>query len=125
MKQFSDVLSLGHRQKGCGLETSQYPDPFTHRLRWTLLRSDPLDHVLVICTFVNHTLLSASCGNSYLCSFYYFCRYSIFKYTSIALVSVGIFVCTFMSAKQVVRVCSQMISIHSSPGMPRYLLMIQ
>uniref|UniRef100_A0A8C4MEW1 Solute carrier family 35 member B4 n=1 Tax=Equus asinus asinus TaxID=83772 RepID=A0A8C4MEW1_EQUAS len=31
----------------------------------------------------------------------YFCRYSIFKYTSIALVSVGIFICTFMSAKQV------------------------
>uniref|UniRef100_A0A2K6RVA2 Solute carrier family 35 member B4 n=1 Tax=Rhinopithecus roxellana TaxID=61622 RepID=A0A2K6RVA2_RHIRO len=30
-------------------------------------------------------------------------RYSIFKYTSIALVSVGIFICTFMSAKQVVR----------------------
>ncbi|XP_017198174.1 nucleotide sugar transporter SLC35B4 isoform X2 [Oryctolagus cuniculus] len=28
-------------------------------------------------------------------------RYSIFKYTSIALVSVGIFICTFMSAKQV------------------------
>ncbi|GAB5568798.1 UDP-xylose and UDP-N-acetylglucosamine transporter isoform X1 [Prionailurus iriomotensis] len=27
--------------------------------------------------------------------------YSIFKYTSIALVSVGIFICTFMSAKQV------------------------
>uniref|UniRef100_A0A8C6Z8B0 Solute carrier family 35 member B4 n=1 Tax=Nothoprocta perdicaria TaxID=30464 RepID=A0A8C6Z8B0_NOTPE len=31
-------------------------------------------------------------------------RYSISKYTSIALVSVGIFTCTFMSAKQVVRV---------------------
>ncbi|KAF3819368.1 hypothetical protein GH733_013518 [Mirounga leonina] len=28
-------------------------------------------------------------------------RYSMFKYTSIALVSVGIFICTFMSAKQV------------------------
>lgn len=28
-------------------------------------------------------------------------RYSVFKYTSIALVSVGIFICTFMSAKQV------------------------
>ncbi|XP_077713533.1 nucleotide sugar transporter SLC35B4 isoform X4 [Canis aureus] len=28
-------------------------------------------------------------------------RYSIFKYTSIALVSVGIFICTLMSAKQV------------------------
>ncbi|XP_051468586.1 UDP-xylose and UDP-N-acetylglucosamine transporter [Apus apus] len=28
-------------------------------------------------------------------------RYSIFKYTSIALVSLGIFTCTFMSAKQV------------------------
>ncbi|XP_004856368.1 UDP-xylose and UDP-N-acetylglucosamine transporter [Heterocephalus glaber] len=28
-------------------------------------------------------------------------RYSIFKYTSIGLVSVGIFICTFMSAKQV------------------------
>ncbi|KAM4873756.1 nucleotide sugar transporter SLC35B4 [Thomomys bottae] len=28
-------------------------------------------------------------------------RYSIFKYTSIALVSTGIFICTFMSAKQV------------------------
>lgn len=28
-------------------------------------------------------------------------RYSMFKYTSIALVSAGIFICTFMSAKQV------------------------
>ncbi|XP_064145770.1 nucleotide sugar transporter SLC35B4 isoform X3 [Loxodonta africana] len=28
-------------------------------------------------------------------------RYSVFKYTSIALVSVGIFICTLMSAKQV------------------------
>ncbi|XP_032499111.1 UDP-xylose and UDP-N-acetylglucosamine transporter isoform X1 [Phocoena sinus] len=28
-------------------------------------------------------------------------RYSVFKYASIALVSVGIFICTFMSAKQV------------------------
>ncbi|XP_014306546.1 UDP-xylose and UDP-N-acetylglucosamine transporter-like, partial [Myotis lucifugus] len=28
-------------------------------------------------------------------------RYSIFKYASIALVSVGIFICTSMSAKQV------------------------
>ncbi|CAH6778414.1 UDP-xylose and UDP-N-acetylglucosamine transporter [Phodopus roborovskii] len=28
-------------------------------------------------------------------------RYSVFKYTSIALVSAGIFICTFMSAKQV------------------------
>lgn len=32
-----------------------------------------------------------------------FYRYSMFKYTSIALVSAGIFICTFMSAKQVVR----------------------
>uniref|UniRef100_A0A8D2P5V5 Solute carrier family 35 member B4 n=1 Tax=Zosterops lateralis melanops TaxID=1220523 RepID=A0A8D2P5V5_ZOSLA len=30
-------------------------------------------------------------------------RYSVSKYTSIALVSLGIFTCTFMSAKQVVR----------------------
>uniref|UniRef100_A0A8C7C8T1 Solute carrier family 35 member B4 n=2 Tax=Mustelinae TaxID=169418 RepID=A0A8C7C8T1_NEOVI len=35
------------------------------------------------------------------CSRSCFRRYSIFKYTSIALVSVGIFICTFMSAKQV------------------------
>lgn len=34
----------------------------------------------------------------------YFFRYSMFKYTSIALVSAGIFICTFMSAKQVVRI---------------------
>ncbi|XP_036184537.1 UDP-xylose and UDP-N-acetylglucosamine transporter-like isoform X2 [Myotis myotis] len=36
-----------------------------------------------------------------MCSCSYFCRYSIFKYASIALVSVGIFICTSMSAKQV------------------------
>ncbi|XP_053111606.1 UDP-xylose and UDP-N-acetylglucosamine transporter [Hemicordylus capensis] len=33
-------------------------------------------------------------------------RYSIFKYTSIALVSLGIFTCTFMSAKQVTSMSS-------------------
>ena len=54
MKQSTGVPSLEHYQKGCGLETSQYSDFFMHRCRWTLLRSDPLDHVLVICTFVNH-----------------------------------------------------------------------
>uniref|UniRef100_G1NUF2 Solute carrier family 35 member B4 n=1 Tax=Myotis lucifugus TaxID=59463 RepID=G1NUF2_MYOLU len=42
-------------------------------------------------------------------------RYSIFKYASIALVSVGIFICTSMSAKQVVRIGSQIISIHCLP----------
>uniref|UniRef100_A0A8D0G7L9 Solute carrier family 35 member B4 n=1 Tax=Sphenodon punctatus TaxID=8508 RepID=A0A8D0G7L9_SPHPU len=31
----------------------------------------------------------------------FLCQYSVSKYTSIALVSVGIFICTFMSAKQV------------------------
>lgn len=34
--------------------------------------------------------------------FFSFCRYSASKYLSIALVSVGIFICTIMSAKQVV-----------------------
>lgn len=55
----------------------------------------------------------------------YFCRYSIFKYTSIALVSVGIFICTFMSAKQVVSISSPIIYIHALPWGPRYLLMMQ
>lgn len=119
---------LKHHQKGRCLETSRHPDSFHAQtyvdsagkcspwLRFGDLYShEPSDcqrHVgICICAFLR-------------CSFSYFCRYSVFKYASIALVSVGIFICTFMSAKQVVRICSQMISIHYLPWGPRYLLMI-
>lgn len=46
--------------------------------------------------------------------FFFSCRYSASKYLSIALVSVGIFICTIMSAKQVV----------STPGSRTALVMM-
>lgn len=44
---------LNHTKKGCCLETSQHPDCLPCRLTWTLLGSDPLSHILVICSLLH------------------------------------------------------------------------
>ncbi|KAG6923116.1 solute carrier family 35 member B4, partial [Chelydra serpentina] len=48
--------------------------------------------------------------------FFSCCRYSVSKYTSIALVSVGIFICTLMSAKQVASKSS--VAKRTTPRLP-------
>lgn len=108
-----------HQGRVC-VATSGHPDPCTWRLTWALL---------VIYT-LRHHLLKTSCGNWYLClpNVFLFLFLQI-QYIQICFHCPGFCgdICTSMSAKQVVRIGSQIIYIHCllwGPG-TRYLLMIQ